>query len=191
MKQKTIFELKTSKLMAEYLDLKDELLKKVSYSEGLKKVIADEVGYFYEEFCGNWCKMRFGHYTADDADVRIGDIRVKFRGENLNITVGLAVNPASLSQNYKWTEKERQLLAKAKKYWKNCAGYCHLYDYDELKGISGQLRVIKNSVEIVQEYTYSYKEMDLIEHANVCTDRLIIGKSGDEDVLLYMSESKF
>lgn len=191
MKQKTICELKTRKLMAEYLDLKDELLKKMSYSEGLKKVIADEVGHFYEEFSGNWCKMRFGNYTADDADVRIGDIRVKFRGENLNIIVGVAVNPAALSQNYKWTEKERQLLAKAKRYWNNCAGYCHLYDYVELKGISEQLRVLKNSVEIVQEYTYGFKEIDLIDHANVCTDRLIIGKSGDEDVLLYMSESKF
>lgn len=190
MKQETIYELKTRKLMAEYLDLKDELLKKESYSEGLKKAIADVAKQYYEEYKGYWGKIQFDNITGDDADVRIGKVKVRFWGEDLAVGICVAVDPSALNKSIKWTEKEKKLLNKAKKLWNECADAWSLYNYTELKEVSEQLMLLKNEVEIVKEYTYTFREMELQNQKNICTDRLIIGKRDGMDVLLNMFENK-
>ena len=190
MKQETIYELKTRKLMAEYLDLKDELLKKESYSEGLKKAIADVAEQYYDEYRGYWGKIRFNNITADDADVRIGKVKVRFWGEDLAVGICVALDPSALDKSIKWTEKEKKLLNKAKKLWNECADAWSLYNYTELKEVSEQLVLLKNEVEIVKEYTYTFREMELQNQKNICTDRLIIGKRDGMEVLLSMFENK-
>ncbi len=190
MEQETIYELKTRKLMAEYLDLKDELLKKESYSEGLKKVIEDIAKQYYDKYRGNWCKMRFEELTGDDADVRIGEVKVNFWGEDLSITVSVAVDPSALNKNIMWTDKEKKLINMAKKYWKDCADSYALYNYAELKEVSRQLVKLKNGAEIVQHCKYYFKEMELQNQKRICTGRLIIGERDGNDVLLNMFEEK-
>lgn len=182
--EESIYELKSRKLMAEFHDLKDELLKRESYLIGLEKAISIQVKYFYSKYVGRWYNMAFASYTVDDAEVRIGNIEVSFCCSNAGIQVDLVVNPDDIKKNAKMTEKEKQLLAKAKKLWKEDAEDNGMYLFDEMKSISDQLGMLKNGYELVNSLYFYFDEKEVMERSTFCISQLNLGKFGGETVYL-------
>lgn len=190
MYEDNIYVVKSRKLVAELQVLNEELMKKQCYHQGLQKQICDLAEEYYEGFKGKWCKLDLDKHTNCGADVRIGRINVDFSGETVVVTVYVAVDPADLKNNIKWTDAEKKLLSNAKKIWNEGAKYRYFYNFNEMKAVAAKLMILKNEVEIVQEYRYFFDETELINGKNICKGNLIIGKQGDTEVLLSMFEER-
>ena len=190
MEKENIYEMNVGKLMGEYHTLHNEILIKESYLDGVKRRIADEVKYYFDDYRGKYYRMNFEGKTSDDAIVRIAWIKVGFRFDCLDITFCLVVNPYDLDTSIKLTEKEKELLDMAKDYWsKNKYDWCVEY-YSELEAISNQLKCLENGISLVEEYDYSFSDAELMTGPTVCKASYILGERHGQNVMLDMFENK-
>ena len=190
MAKEKICEINVVKLMSEYHNLKNEILIKESHLDGVKSRIAEEVEEYFYDYRGKYYRMNFEGNTSDDATVRIGKFKVGFCCSSLSVTIYLVVNPDDLNKNIKWTEKEKKLLAMAKKYWKLSDGdWCVQY-FSELQAISDQLKCLKNGVSIVKDNFYHFTDVELTSGHTICKENYVLGERHNQSVMLNMFERK-
>ena len=190
MAKEKICEINVGKLMGEYHNLSNEILVKMSYLDGVKSRIADEAEEYFIDYRGKNYRMNFEGCTSDEAMVRIGKIQVDFSGSYLAVRIYLIVNPDDLNNEIKWTKKEKQLLNKAKKYWKLSDDDWYFGYYDEIKAISEQLMTLKNRVSLVKDNFYYFNEAELMSGHTVCKENYVLGERHNQNVMLNMFESK-
>ena len=190
MAKEKICEINVGKLMGEYHNLNNEILVKSSYLDGVKSRIADEAEEYFIDYRGKYYRMSFEGCTSDDTIVRIGKIKVDFSGSYLAVRIYLVVNPDDLNKEVKWTRKEKQLLNKAKMYWKQSDDDWYFGYYDEIKAISAELMMLKNGVSLVKDNFYYFNETELMSGHTVCKENYVLGKRHDLDVMLNMYEGK-
>ena len=183
-------EAKVKLLMTEYQELTEELMKKECYLDGLKERICHQAKLYYDTYLGRWSHMYFDKNFIDNAEVRASDIRLKFYDGNINVLVTVAVNPSDLRKDLKLNAKEKKLLGKAKKLWKEVAEDRLMYNLEEFEKISFHLMDYENQIELVNEECFCFKELDLMNGTNICVGNLVIGKCNGTDVLLNMFENK-
>lgn len=190
MYEENVYEAKVKKLMTEYQVLAEELLKKECYQDGLKKNICYHAKRYYDTYLGRWSHLYFDKNFIDNAEVRAADIRVEFCGNDIGVIVTVAVNPSDLRKDLKLNDKEKKLMAKAKRLWKDDADYSHMYDFEEYEQISNELMDLEHEVVLVDEKYYHFKELELMNGKNICKGNLIVGKRNGADILLNMFEEK-
>ena len=190
MYEENVYEAKVKQLMTEFREVAEELMKRECYFDGLTKNICKQAKHYYDTYDGRWSHLYFDKTFIDNAEVRIADIRVDFRGNNISVTVKVAVNPSDLRKDIKLNAKEKKLMAKAKKLWKNDVNYYHMYDLREYEEISEELTGLQHEVMLVNEYYYSFNELELMDGKNICRSNLVIGKCDGADILLNMFEEK-
>lgn len=190
MAKEKICEINVEKLMGEYHNLNSEILVKASYLDGVKSRIAEEVEEYFGDYRGKYYQMNFEDNTCDDAIVRIGKIKVGFCCSSLSVTIYLVVNPDDLNKNINWTEKEKKLLAEAKKYWKQSDCDWYFEYFSELQAISDQLKRLKNGVALVTGNWYYFNEAELMNGHTVCKENYILGTRHNQNVMLNMFERK-
>lgn len=191
MAKETIFEFKTKQLLDEYKLASEELMKKDCYVTGLRKTIEQMVQDYYNRFNGKWYKMYVEEIGESDVDVRIGKIKVEFYSNSLEIKVYLLIDPNAVINSLECTAKEKKLLSKAKKLWNSDAKYSYIYEFYNLEDISDKLELQDNSIQILEVKHYSISELALLTWAEVCTERLVLGKdSASNQVLLGMFEQR-
>ena len=139
---------------------------------------------------GRWSHLYFNNNFIDNAEVRVAEIRVKFYGNILSVIVTVAVNPSDLRNDLQLNGKEKKLMAKAKRLWKNDAGYSHMYNLEEYEQISNELMDQEHEVVLVDEKNYNFTELELMNGQNICVSNLIIGKCNGTNILLNMFEVK-
>ena len=185
-----ICEINVEKLMGEYHTLNNEILVKSSYLAGVKRRIAEEVEEYFNDYEGKTYRMKFDDNTCDDATVRIGNIKAGFCCDSLQITFYLVVNPDDLNKDIIWTEKEKKLLAEAKKYWRQSDDDWYFGYYRELEAISDQLKCLKNEARLVVGFYFSFSEADLMNGQTVCKENYVLGTRRNQNVMLNMFERK-
>ena len=191
MAKETIFEFRTKQLLEEYKLASEELLKKDCYVTGLRKTIEEQVQKYYNQFSGKWYKMYVEEIGGDDVDVRIGKINVTFYSDSLEIKVYLVIDPNAIINGIECTAKEKKLLSKAKKLWKSDVKYSDIYEFYNLEEISDKLEVLDNCTQIVKVKYYNFSQLTLLTWAEVCTERLVLGKdTADNQVLLGIFEQR-
>jgi len=188
--EKNVYEAKVNKLMTEYQELAEELMKKECYYDGLRESICKLAMRYYDTYLGRWSHLHFDKNFIDNAEVRAADIRVEFHGNDLCVIVKVAVNPADLRKDLLLNDKERKLLAKAKRLWKEYADCAHMYNLKEYEEISSELIGLQHEVMLVDDYYYSFNELELMDGKNICRSNLVIGKCHGADILLNMFEEK-
>ena len=97
---------------------------------------------------------------------------------------------SDLRKDIKLNAKEKKLMAKAKKLWKNDINYYHMYNLREYEEISEELTGLQHEVMLVDDYYYSFNELELMDGKNICRSNLVIGKCHGADILLNMFEEK-
>ena len=190
MSKEKICEINVGKLMSEYHDLSNEILVKSSYLDGVKSRITKEVEEYFSDYRGKYYRMKFDGNTCDEAMVRIGKIKVCFYCDALHINFHLVVNPDDLNKDIIWTEKEKKLLAEAKKYWRQSDDDWYFGYYRELEAISDQLKRLKNEARLVVGFYFSFSEADLMNGQTVCKENYVLGTRRNQNVMLNMFERK-
>ena len=190
MYEKNVYEAKVKKLMTEYLELAEELMKKECYHDGLRKNICKLAKGYYDTYEGRWSHLHFNKDFIDNAEVRVADIRVLFIGNNIRVVVKVAVNPSDVRKDLQLNDKEKKLMAKAKRLWNGDADYSSMYDFKEFEEISETLKYLDHEVSLVDEYYFSFGELELMNGVNICMSNLIIGECNGADVSLNMFEKR-
>jgi hypothetical protein len=190
MYEENVYEAKVKQLMTEFREVTEELMKKECYYDGLAKNICKQAKHYYDTYDGRWSHLYFDNNFIDNAEVRVAEIRVKFYGNILSVIVTVAVNPSDLRNDLQLNGKEKKLMAKAKRLWKNDAGYSHMYDLEEYEQISNELMDQEHEVVLVDEKNYNFTELELMNGQNICVSNLIIGKCNGTNILLNMFEVK-
>ena len=190
MNEENVYEAKVKKLMTEFREVTEELMKKECYYDGLAKNICKQAKHYYDTYDGRWSHLYFDSNFIDNAEVRVADIRVKFCGNTISVIVKVAVNPSDLRKDLQLNDKEKKLVTKAKRLWKDDAGYNHMYDLEEYEQISNKLIDLEHEVALVDEKYYNFTELELMNGKNICKGNLIIGKRNGADILLNMFEVK-
>ena len=190
MYEENVYEAKVKKLMTEFREVAEELMKRECYFDGLTKNICKQAKHYYDTYNGRWGRLYFNSHFVDNAEVRVADIRVKFYGNSISVIVKVAVNPSELRNDLQVNDKEKKLLAKAKRLWKEDVDCPCMYNLEEYEGISKDLMFLEHEVKLVNEYYYNFTELDLKNGKNICTSNLVIGKRYGADILLNMFEEK-
>ena len=190
MSKEKICEINVGKLMSEYHDLSNEILVKSSYLDGVKSRITKEVEEYFSDYRGKYYRMKFDGNTCDEAMVRIGKIKVCLYCDALHINFHLVVNPDDLNKDIKWTEKEKKLLADAKKYWRQSDSDWYVQYFSELETISDQLRYLKNKACLVAGYYFTFTLAELMKGYTICKEEYILGERHNQNVMLNMFERK-
>lgn len=190
MAKEKISEINVGKLLSEYHNLSNEILIKESYFEGIKRRIAEEVEDYFSDYRGKYYRMKFDGNTCDEATVRIGKIKASFCCDTLHVTFYLVVNPDDLNKTIKWTEKEKKLLAEAKKYWRHSDCDWYVQYFSELEDISDQLKCLKNEARLVAGYFFTFSKAELINGYTVCKENYVLGDRHNQQVMLNMFERK-
>ena len=190
MYEENVYEAKVKKLMTEYQELAEELMKKECYFDGLRKNICKQTKHYYDTYDGRWSHLYFDSNFIDNAEVRVADIRVNFYGNTISVIVKVAVNPSDLRNDLQLNDKEKKLLAKAKRLWKEDADCPCMYNLGEFEGFSKDLMDLQHGVALVDEKYYNFTELELMNGKNICISNLIIGKRNGADVLLNMFEDR-
>ena len=190
MAKEKICVINVEKLMSEYHNLSNEILVKESYLDGVKSRIAEEVEDYFSYYQGKSYRMNLKDNAGDETTVRIGRVQVDFCGSCLAVRLYLVVNPDDLNNSIKWTEKEKQLLNQAKKYWKLCDDDSYFGFFYEIMAVSAQLMMLKNGVSLVQDNFYYFNEADLMNGQTICKENYVLGERHNQHVLLNMFERK-
>ena len=190
MAKEKICVINVEKLMSEYHNLSNEILIKESYLDGVKSRIAEEVEEYFGYYQGKSYRMNLKDNAGDETTVRIGRVQVDFCGSCLAVRIYLVVNPYDLNNSIKWTEKEKQLLNQAKKYWKLCDDDSYFGFFDEIKAVSAQLMMLKNGASLVKDNFYYFTDAELMSGHTVCKENYVLGELHNQHVMLNMFERK-